>query len=458
MSRPLCFVLMPFGTKPAGGGRTVDFNAVYSKIIAPAVRDAGMEPLRADEENAGGIIHKAMFERLILCEYAVADFTSANANVFYELGVRHAVRPYTTAIIFAEGLGQLPFDVNCLRGLPYKLGPDGSPANAAADASALAGQLRACLDAAASPSTDSPLFQLVDGFPDIQHLKTDVFREQVQYAEDIKEKLAVARSLAKKDKKAALAAVEAVRESIGNLPNAEPGVLVDLMLSYRAVEAFEQMIAFIGAMPRILGETVMVREQLGFALNRADRGEEAERVLVKLIKERGPSSETYGILGRVYKERWEKAAQKGRSPLAAGLLEKSIDAYLKGFESDWRDPYPGINALTLMEQREPPDPRRLELNTVVSYAVERRIAAGKPDYWDYATLLELAMLARDESRTRDALADTLASLREPWEAKTTLKNLTMLVQLHKKRGDAASWEDGVLKELEDCGKAGDPAS
>jgi hypothetical protein len=108
MSGPLCFVLMPFGTKPAGGGRIVDFNAVYSKIIAPAVRDAGMEPLRADEENAGGIIHKAMFERLILCQYAVADFTSANANVFHELGVRHGVRPYATVIIFAEGLGKLP--------------------------------------------------------------------------------------------------------------------------------------------------------------------------------------------------------------------------------------------------------------------------------------------------------------------------------------------------------------
>ena len=49
--------------------------------------------MRADEEMAGGIIHKPMFERLILCEYAVADLTAANAKVCYELGVRHAVRP-----------------------------------------------------------------------------------------------------------------------------------------------------------------------------------------------------------------------------------------------------------------------------------------------------------------------------------------------------------------------------
>ena len=62
-----------------------------------------------------------MFERLILCEYAVADLTTANANVFYELGVRHAVRPWSTVLLFAEGGSQLPFDVAPLRALPYSL-------------------------------------------------------------------------------------------------------------------------------------------------------------------------------------------------------------------------------------------------------------------------------------------------------------------------------------------------
>ena len=53
-------------------------------------------------------------------------------------------------------------------------------------------------------------------------------------------------------------------------------------------------------------------------------------------------------------------------------------------------PYPGIDAVTLMELAEPPDPRREKVLPVVAYAVERRIAAEKPDYWDYATCLELA--------------------------------------------------------------------
>ena len=80
---------------------------MYQELIKPAIEDAELEPLRADEEMTGGIIHKPMFERLLLCEYAVADLTTANANVFYELGIRHAVRDWSTVMIFAEGGGQL---------------------------------------------------------------------------------------------------------------------------------------------------------------------------------------------------------------------------------------------------------------------------------------------------------------------------------------------------------------
>src|SRR2546427_5027337 len=131
MPRPLCFVLMPFGQKPTSAGAIVDFDAVFEDLIAPGVAAAGMEPIRADQELSGGIIHKPMFERLILCEFAVADLTTANANVFYELGVRHGVRPASTILLFAEGAGQPPFAVALLRALPYALGADGRSARAA---------------------------------------------------------------------------------------------------------------------------------------------------------------------------------------------------------------------------------------------------------------------------------------------------------------------------------------
>lgn len=436
MPAPLCFILMPFGKKPAAIGRTVDFDAVYEDLIAPAVRDAGMEPLRADEEQAGGIIHKPMFERLVLCEYAVADLTAANANVFYELGVRHATRPHATALLFAEGSGQLPFDVAQLRALPYALGAEGRPAAAARDRSLLAERLRA----ARTPVHDSPLYQLLEDYPAVDHAKTDVFREQAAYSKAMKERLARARA-------EGIDAVRQVEAEMRSVADCEAGVVIDLYLSYRAVKGWTEMIALVPKMSPVLAATVMVQEQLGLALNRAGAGDQAERVLLELIARRGPASETCGILGRVYKDRWEAAVKEGKTLLARGLLEKAIEAYRRGFEADWRDAYPGINAVTLMELQDPPDPRRLELLPVVAYAARRRVETGTPDYWDHATLLEAAVLGKDYRAASDALSAALAALREPWEAETTARNLGLIRDLRQSRGEDVSREGEVLEEL-----------
>jgi len=63
--RALCFVLMPFGKKQDVAGSVINFDSVYSNFIGPTIKQAGLEPIRADEEMTGGIIHKPMFERLI---------------------------------------------------------------------------------------------------------------------------------------------------------------------------------------------------------------------------------------------------------------------------------------------------------------------------------------------------------------------------------------------------------
>jgi hypothetical protein len=427
---------MPFGKKPDTTGRMVDFDAVYEELIAPAVCEAGMEPLRDDEEKTGGIIHKPMFERLLLCEYAVADLTAANANVFYELGVRHATRPHSTVLLFAEGSGQLPFDVAQLCALPYTLGADGHPVNAKRDCALLAGRLRE----ARTPIHDSPLYQLLEDYPAVDHAKTDVFREQVEYSKAMKERLFLAR-------KTGIDAVREVEEGIDNLANCETGVVVDLFLSYRAMKGWEAMIALVPKMPQVVAATVLVQEQLGFALNRAGRGEEAERVLLDLIVRRGPASETCGILGRVYKDRWEATLKEGKDALARGLLKKSIDAYCQGFEADWRDAYPGINAVTLMELREPPDPRRFEMLPVVSYSVKRRLAITTPDYWDYATLLELAVLGSDLTQANEWLGKALAAVREAWEPETTARNIGLIRNARHGRGEDVDWLEEILAEL-----------
>jgi tetratricopeptide (TPR) repeat protein len=434
-SDPLCFVLMPFGRKSDSTGSTVNFDEVYEKLIAPAIRAAKLEPVRADEEITGGIVHKPMFERLMLCEYAVADLTFANANVFYELGVRHAIRPHSTLLIFSEGTW-LPFDVALDRALPYSLDPAGGTAELEANRKRITDRLIAARDAA----VDSPLFQLVDGFPQIDRLKTDVFRQQVRYSAEWKERLARARE-------EGLAAVVDAERELGDLLDVESGILIDLYLSFRAVKGYEEMVSLAQRMPRPLAKTALVREQLALALNRLGRRSEAERVLVELIKERGPSSETYGILGRVYKDEWDDAKREGQTFRARGVLDKAIAAYLAGFEADWRDAYPGINAVTLMEVREPPDERRGRLIPVVSYAVERRLASVQADYWDFATRLELAVLAKDEQTSYQALANALATVREGWEPESTANNLRLIRQAREQRGDEVPWARQVEEEL-----------
>ncbi|HUP24370.1 MAG TPA: TRAFs-binding domain-containing protein [Thermoanaerobaculia bacterium] len=433
-ARPLCFVLMPFGKKADPAGREIDFDDVYGRLIGPAIEDAGLQPVRADEEVVGGIIHKPMFERLLLCDYAVADLTLANANVFYELGVRHAVRPFTTVLVFAAGQ-RLPFDLAPMRGLPYDLGADGKVAQPKRDRKALAGLLRAARQA----NIDSPVFQLVEGFraPDLAHLKTDTFRERVEYSQRIKDRLAAARAEGAEQ-------VAAIERELGELADEEAGVLIDLMLSYRAVKAWRQMIELIERLPVPLRRVVMVREQYAFALNRASRGADAERELKQVLAEHGPSSETYGLLGRVYKDRWEVAKKEGKDALAKGLLEQAADAYRKGFEADWRDYYPGINAVTLMELMEPPDPRREELAPIVVYSAKRRVTDREGDYWDWATLLEARVLARDESGAREALGKALARVREKWEPETTARNLRLIREAREARGEPLGW----LGELE----------
>jgi tetratricopeptide (TPR) repeat protein len=438
---PLCFVLMPFGQKPDPTGTVINFDRVYLDLIAPAISRAGLEPLRADEETIGGIIHKPMFERLILCPYAVADLTLANANVFYELGVRHAFRPWSTVPVIA-GASRLLFDVQMLRTVPYQLGADGTPDPAKIQGAKAA--ITAMLIEARNGSKDSPIFQLLDYVqaPDLAHEKTDVFRKQVVYSNAIKNELAAARSTKTTD------AVSAVEQELGRIADQESGIVVDLYLSYRAVEAWEDMVALVTKMAPPLAATVMVREQLGLALNRLGRRDEAERVLNQLIEERGPSSETLGILGRVYKDRWDDANKAGDRVAAEGYLQEAIKTYLRGFEADWRDAYPGVNAATLMELESPPDPRRLQILPIVRYAAERKIERGQPDYWDYATLLELAVLAMDELEARKALQKAVTRIREPWEPKTTVRNLSLIRVAREDRGTAPPWATNVEQELQ----------
>jgi len=129
------------------------------------------------------------------------------------------------------------------------------------------------------------------------------------------------------------------------------------------------------------------------------------------------------------------------------LLNQAIDAYRRGFEADWRDHYPGVNAVTLMELRDPPDPARLELLPVVRYAVSRRLALPTANYWDHATMLELSVIANDQAAVSDLLGKALIAMREKFEGDTTANNLELIIQTRKGRGEETEWIAELVKEL-----------
>jgi len=446
---PLCFVLMPFGKKrDPKGGPDIDFDRIYDAAIRPGLEDAGMEVVRADLERTGGVIHRAMFERLLLCDYAVADLTTANANVFYELGVRHAARPRTTVAVFADN-HELPFDLKYLRGVPYALGERNafSDANAQALRNSLAKALRTAREVAvADAAADSPLFHVLEGYRpvDLAHLVTDTFRERARYSETLRQRIQAARRAS-----AARNELQTIEDELTRDVDAvELGGLVDLFLSYRAVEAYDAMIALYERLPIELKRTVVIREQLAFAHNRRKDGARALELLEQVEAERGPNPETSGLIGRIHKDRWADTRQS--DPIAAeGHLEAALEAYLRGYEADWRDFYPGINALTLLDVRGTAEDlaRRDALLPVVKYAVERRSAGVKPGYWEHATELELAVLGSDRARARKALGRAVSSIRESWEPKTTANNLSFIIDARRARGEDVGWIEELTREL-----------
>lgn len=116
-----CFVIMPFGKKKDIDGCEVDFDLVYHELIYKAVKELGVECERCDEIIGTGSIHKRMFRGIFDADVSVVDITSLNPNVFYELGVRHALHKHVTLVIRKASSLPIPFNINGLTILGYEM-------------------------------------------------------------------------------------------------------------------------------------------------------------------------------------------------------------------------------------------------------------------------------------------------------------------------------------------------
>jgi O-acetyl-ADP-ribose deacetylase (regulator of RNase III) len=117
-----CFVIMPFGEKPDDDGEPIDFDEIFEYVIRPPIEKMELECVRSDKIDAAGSIHRKMIRHVFEADVAVVDITTLNANVFYELGVRHALRPSVTVLIRKRGT-QAPFNIQGLNVIEYDLGP-----------------------------------------------------------------------------------------------------------------------------------------------------------------------------------------------------------------------------------------------------------------------------------------------------------------------------------------------
>jgi hypothetical protein len=104
-----CFVMMPFGPW---------YDIYYKEIYVPAIKEAGYEPVRADELFSSGSVVEQIWEQIDKAKVLLADLTGKNANVFYELGLAHANRK---PVVFTSGiLEDVPFDLRHLRVIIYE--------------------------------------------------------------------------------------------------------------------------------------------------------------------------------------------------------------------------------------------------------------------------------------------------------------------------------------------------
>jgi hypothetical protein len=463
--KPLVFVAMPFGKKPDSLRRyTIDFDDIYERGIKPAVARFDVECIRADEERSGGVIHLPMFERLLLAEVTIVDVTLSNPNVYYELGVRHAARPRATIIVGSID-GPLPFDIAMIRSIPYAL-VDGTLEDSAAAALADALTERMQYALGEYEAKDSPLFQMIPGLAEqtLPHDITDTFRARSRELDDLRSRLDAASQMGPKRPEALASVNEIARTYLSTISRADTELFLEVFLAYRDLEAWNEMIALADGAPKWLPEQVqMVREQLAFALNRrAGQSKDpndrvrAVGILEAVIAEKGHSPETSSLLARIFKDQYLEALAAGERFKTCGFLSRAIELYRQGFTADPRDYYPGVNLCTLLALKGTPEAREELKRTLpaVSFAVGRLGGLASTDYWQIATVLELAVIGGDLDTATRAL-EVMATLDRPsWYFATTANNLELLNNASDGSVDKALLADARSELLK---RAGQPA-
>lgn len=324
------FVIRGFGEK-AG----VDFDRVHEELIGPALETVGMEGGTSGLVVEAGNVRDDVIRELVMADLVVADVSIHNANVFYELGVRHAVRKRATVLIRAR-IDEVPFDLRGERYLSY---------DRAAPAEAVPRLVQVLRETLANERVDSPVFAYVPG------LATGRRDALLEVPRDLVEDIGQARE----------------EKRTGDLRLIAEEV-VGLRFEEAALRAVAQASADAGddAGARDAWERIRVGHPDDFQVNRAlsdtyrrlgdlvASDQAIDRALGGVALDPRSRAELFALRASNSKRRWTRQwrsaddpAARVRLALRSRELEGSLRSYGRGFEEDLNHWYSGINALAM---------------------------------------------------------------------------------------------------------------
>lgn len=448
-------MVMPFGTKETfaptdrKAPATVDFNSLWEKAYAPAIRELGYDPVRADGD-VGSLIIQEMLERLAISDLVIADLTIPNANVYYEIGVRHAARSEGCVLVSADWTKPL-FDVDQMRRITFPL-PEG-----------------VVTDEMAVPIRQA----LVEGIPELKAGRTPPFVAIKEFPGPFKlDRTQAFQALAKRlsDFQAEVTRVrrtmdhkacgDSARELAGRYArdaSVHPSVAMELLYLLRDCAGWDEVLEFTGRMPESLRDLPVVREQRYLALSKSKAGSHLEAVgaLEELIRTIGPTSEREGLLGGRYKKLYDEAVLQKDDRGQRDYLNRAIEHYDRGMRLDLNDYYPSSNLprLLRLRNRKGDAERAVAAAHIARMGCERARDRNPQDEWVRPTLLGAAFDAGDveaAERLYEEIADEGAVA---WKLKTTLDDLRRSIPFQQ---DAAKRQElsGILEKLAALLKAG----
>lgn len=426
------FVAMPYGTKQA-----IHFDEVYRDLIQPALQQHGFDVFRADEEQRAGDIREDMFQELLVTDLVVADLSIDNPNVWYELGVRHALRARGVIQIQAAR-DYLPFDVYVDRSLRYHL-KDGRP-----DPQHLEDDRTRLGDFAVQTIRSwrgrkvSPVYSLLPSLeePEWKKLRVAGVEEFWDAYEAWVDRIDVARKQQRPGDILVLADEGPTRVLWVEAYRTASNALRSLGLFEFALEQSERAL-------ELDPDDLDSRQQKGLLLGRLKRYDEAQAWLRRAVEDHPDDAETRSLLGRIQKDAWTTAWQqpdmtteqmRARAAEAAALLRLALDSYQKAFLTDPRHAYSGINAATLWQlleyltgERAAAGERRA-VEGGARWAARAARAKNPDDYWATVTLADLEVLVGTPRTIKQAYQTAVVLADKNWFALDATRQQLLLLR------------------------------